>query len=49
MAKPESLRVKTEPNLNLALDQLIASGVVVAVTDPVFPHGKSLELKVTLS
>jgi ubiquitin-activating enzyme E1 C len=49
MQKPDSLRAKTEPNLGLALDALIQSGDVITVTDPVYPMGKALELRVTLT
>jgi len=49
MQKPESLRLKTMPNLDLQMGELIKTGDIVCITDPIYPMGKSLEIRVNLN
>jgi len=46
--KPEALRKQTEPNLQKKLGDLLQSGDVITVTDPVFPAGQNVSIIVNL-
>jgi len=44
--KPETLRQQTAPNLNKKISELVSSGEVLTVTDPLFPQGQSIEISI---